>query len=195
MKTVLAFLSCSAAALAASIPAQDASTQTFATGAWRTDDTEIIFLGPPINANGGKFYVNKPTATYCPLDDCSGFEGKDTTFVIGTDSTTMSLDVSVPGGQQVYIAPDGTLSFTQAHSAYIPPGSIVTGFSRNASQETGAPFYLYSDLASWYLCPVTEGEPTTKVYQIYASDQDIVGCYDTRIRTYAPAEENVWEYT
>lgn len=31
----------------------------------------------------------------------------------------------VPGGQQAYINPDGALSYTQAHSAYIPPGSAV----------------------------------------------------------------------
>ncbi|KAI0808872.1 hypothetical protein GGR55DRAFT_189171 [Xylaria sp. FL0064] len=198
MKTILALLACSAGALAASIPAQDASSVTFITGAWRTDEKDIAFLGPPINASGGKFYVNRATSTYCPAGvsglDCSQYEGKDTTFVLGTEATTMSLDVSVPGGQQVYIAPDGSLSYTQAHSAYIPPGSIVTGFSRVPSPEPSTPFYLNSELASWYLCPITFGEPTTRTYQIFASDEYMNGCYDTRIRTYAPNPDHVWQY-
>lgn len=36
-------------------------------------------------------------------------------------------DTEVPGGQQVYVGPQGGLRFTQAHSAFIPPGSDVGG--------------------------------------------------------------------
>ncbi|KAI1292388.1 hypothetical protein F5Y03DRAFT_375970 [Xylaria venustula] len=200
MKSALAFLACTAVVLAASVPRDTAkSAATFTAGAWRTDESDIIFLGPRINASGGKFYVNRDTSTYCPTGvsglDCTHFTGTDTTFGIGADSTTMSLDVTVPGGQQVYLAPDGSLSYTQAHSAYIPPGSIVTGFSHDESTEPSTPFYLNSELSTWYLCPVTYGEPTTRTYQIFASNQDLIGCYDTRIRTYArDPDDHVWQY-
>lgn len=36
--------------------------------------------------------------------------------------------VEVPGGQQTYVASSGAVSYTQAHSAYTPPGAIIGGF-------------------------------------------------------------------
>lgn len=74
----------------------------FTAGAW-SSDINTPFYGTPINASGGKFYINRDTSTYCPTVsglDCSQYSGKDTTFVIGDGSTTISLEVSVPGGQQ-----------------------------------------------------------------------------------------------
>lgn len=41
--------------------------------------------------------------------------------------TNNRQDTEVPGGQQVYVDPNGALSFTQAHSANIPAGSAVGG--------------------------------------------------------------------
>jgi len=38
------------------------------------------------------------------------------------------LDVEVPGGQQVYVNTDGSLGYTQAHSAFIPPGALTVAF-------------------------------------------------------------------
>jgi hypothetical protein len=38
-------------------------------------------------------------------------------------------DVSVPGGQRVWATPDGTIGYTQAHSAFIPAGSIQCPFT------------------------------------------------------------------
>ncbi|KAI1424552.1 hypothetical protein F5Y12DRAFT_715126 [Xylaria sp. FL1777] len=166
MKSILALIACPIAVLAASVPRQNPPV-TFTTGAWRTDTPDIIFLGPPINASGGKFYVNRATSTYCP----SGVSGLD-----------------------FYIAPDGSLSYTQAHSAYIPAGSTVTGFHRVGSHEPSSPFYLNSAFASWYLCPVTDGEITHRTYQIFASSQSLQGCYDTRIRTYADTPDQIWQY-
>jgi hypothetical protein len=96
--------------------------------------------------------------------------------------------------QIVYIAPDGSLSYTQAHSAYIPAGSTVSGFSRQQSQAFGAPIYLYSAGRSWYLCPVTEGAPLQRTYQIFASSEAPKGCLATQVRTYTPGEGSVWQY-
>ncbi|XHF98387.1 hypothetical protein AWENTII_001940 [Aspergillus wentii] len=70
----------------------------------------------PMTASAQSFWLGGETASYCPLKTgCP--PGKETVFAPGGTG----LNVEVPGGQQVYINPDGALSFTQAHSAYIPP--------------------------------------------------------------------------
>ncbi|KAI0872984.1 hypothetical protein GGS24DRAFT_502258 [Hypoxylon argillaceum] len=200
MKSVITLITCPIAVLAASIPraAQDAPSGPFSAGAWRmplggTDD--VFFAGTAINASGGKFYINRATSTYCPEGvtglDCSVYAGSGTTLVTSNGTTTMSLDVTVPG---VYVAPDGSLSYTQAHSASMPTGSVVTGFSREQSVAFGAPTYLYSAGQNWYLCPVTEGEPREITYQIFASSAAPEGCLATAVRTYPPGAGNVWQY-
>ena len=81
-----------------------------------------------INANDNGFYINGlPTRTYCPntVNDCP--DG-NVTVLATSGSGTVSMDVQVPGGQQVYIAPDGSLNYTTANSASKPTGSIQTGF-------------------------------------------------------------------
>ncbi|TGJ82819.1 hypothetical protein E0Z10_g5941 [Xylaria hypoxylon] len=201
MKSVLALIACPVVVLAASISRriQPAPFEPFTAGAWRIpQNDDVFFVGTGINASGGKFYINRNTSTYCPDGvsglDCSLYSGSSTTFVIGNGTTTMSLDVTVPGGQQVYLAPDGALSYTQAHSASMPPGSNVTGFSREQSQAGGAPTYLYSPAQYWFLCPVTEGEPRERTYQIFAASGNLEGCYGTQIRTYTPSLGHVWQY-
>ncbi|KAI3340904.1 hypothetical protein F4824DRAFT_449926 [Ustulina deusta] len=199
MKSVLTLISCPVAVLAASISrgVQAVPAGPFTAGAWRTND-EVFFVGNAINASGGKFYINRNTSTYCPDGvsglDCSLYSGSQTIFAIGNGTTTMSLDVTVPGGQQIYIAPDGSLSYTQAHSAYIPAGSTITGFSRQQSEAFGAPINLYSTAPYWSLCPVTEGEPRERTYQIFALSDNPVDCYLTQIRTYTPGSDHVWQY-
>jgi hypothetical protein len=34
----------------------------------------------------------------------------------------------VPGGQQIYVATNGALGFTEAHSSLVPPGAYIGGF-------------------------------------------------------------------
>ncbi|KAI0405952.1 hypothetical protein F4802DRAFT_613900 [Xylaria palmicola] len=206
MKSVLALLACPIAALADSRPIAG----SFSAEAWkvRQDSDGTFFLGGPIHASGLKFYMNRNTSTYCPDGvsglDCSQYAGTGTTLAIGEGSTTMGLEVTVPGGQQgkhprfrttppppfrhpwrqhVYVAPDGALSYTQAHSASMPAGSETTGFSRERSESFGAPVYLYSAGRGWYLCPVTEGEPRERTYQVFASSEPLSDCLITQIRS------------
>lgn len=81
--------------------------------------------GLTVEASGQAFYIggNGP-ATYCPTQVepyCPNVTG---TFFAGLGA----LYVEVPGGQQVYIRENGAMAFTQAHSAYVPPGSYYGGF-------------------------------------------------------------------
>ncbi|EOD48974.1 hypothetical protein GTA08_BOTSDO10587 [Neofusicoccum parvum] len=113
-----------------------------------------------INAAGSKFWIGKETSSYCPSEvvDCAPYPGNVTVFAGG--DPTLGLSTAVPGGQQVYIAPDGSLSFTQAHSAYIPEGSVTDGFT--TSQSSG--FGILSWTNGFIACPSANG---TFPYQVY----------------------------
>jgi len=77
--------------------------------------------------------------------------------------------VEVPGGQQVYVAPDGALSYTQAHSASYPPGSQFGGFGGSGGEFI---FTGPNGTTGWIACPVdTENfsPPLENVYKIYAN--------------------------
>ncbi|GFF39875.1 hypothetical protein IFM61606_00565 [Aspergillus udagawae] len=82
-------------------------------------------LKGPLNANAGAFWIGKPTASICPengnVPDCPSV---NTTSFVAQDSK-LFLNAAVPGGQQVYISPQGQLTYTVPHSAYIPEGSLT----------------------------------------------------------------------
>ncbi|KAK7756957.1 hypothetical protein SLS62_000973 [Diatrype stigma] len=199
MKTFATLLVCPLAALGAAILPRQMSVPEgpWTAGVWRQDYTsDVFFVGDAINANGGKFWVNRETSAYCP----DGIEGLDCTQLPGTSTVftggngTLSLNVAVPGGQQVYIAPDGSLSYTEPHSASMPDGSVSTGFSRQRSESFGAPVNVFNSIMEgWVACPVTEGEPRERTYQLFAGLQK-EGCYDTAVRSYTSEGPNAWEY-
>ncbi|TGO10804.1 hypothetical protein BTUL_0125g00180 [Botrytis tulipae] len=83
-----------------------------------------------ITASGGRLYIGKKTSSYCPLEaGCPA--GTSTTFV--AVGSTLSLNTEVPGGQQVYIATDHSVSFTQAHSGNTH-GGVVSGWTYTAGE-------------------------------------------------------------
>jgi len=75
------------------------------------------------------------------------------------------LDVEVPGGQLVYVQPNGALGFTQAHSASIPTGSVTMTFT--LVQGTSFGTFGFSGLGAngFVACPTNGTFP----YQIYAN--------------------------
>ncbi|KAL1793840.1 hypothetical protein ACET3X_007261 [Alternaria dauci] len=119
----------------------------------------------PLTARGTKFYLGGgPPSSYCPAETI-GAENcppGNTTVLAGGD-VTLGLGVVVPGGQQVYVAPDGALSYTVAHSAYIPEGSHVDGFSRTAPANGNAFGYLNFD-TGFVACPAANA---TDGYQVF----------------------------
>lgn len=106
-------------------------------------------------------------------------------------------EVEVPGGQQVYVDPTGALSFTQAHSASIPAGSVVGGLV----YETGQPWSHYS-FNGWgtqglMACPTTDNR-----WQVFAALQnatvpsgDVADClgFSAIALTYS-GEIPAWQY-
>ncbi|KAI8632779.1 hypothetical protein F5Y19DRAFT_471949 [Xylariaceae sp. FL1651] len=187
MKSILALVFPCAVLGAAISPKTSAVPSTpFTAGAWKVaHGSAPSFYGTAINASGGKFYINRNASTYCPEGvtnlDCSLFNGTQTILDIGDNS-------------DIYVAPDGSLSFTQAHSAYIPENSTINGFSRKQSAAFGAPIYLYNAGKNWYLCPVTDGAPTERTYQVFLAQGSLEGCVTTEVRTYTPNAGSVWQY-
>jgi hypothetical protein len=114
----------------------------------------------PIQARGLHFWVGGEPATYCPSvvePHCP--PGKVTAFSGGG----YGLSTNVPGGQRVYVSPTGELSYTQAHSAYIPPGSFLGPFEYSP----GNPFGRYTfDGKDFIACPNSKEDPTT--WKIFA---------------------------
>ncbi|KAI1465846.1 uncharacterized protein F4812DRAFT_466267 [Daldinia caldariorum] len=198
MKAVASLLTFPLVTIVAAIaPRAEPPAGPWTAGVWKiAEGTDVFFWGTPINASGGKFWINKAASTECPGDienlDCSEYPGTETIFDGGNG--TVFLDVGVPGGQQVYIAENGALSYTIPHSGQIPDGSVATGFSRQVSNAFGAPVLLYHASGTWYICPVGEGEPKEKVYQLYVGKTDMEGCYWASVRTYQPGGGNAWEY-
>lgn len=148
---LISSLAAAAALLGASVQAQ--SDSTVLGGLMSLRSLSPIHFGQ-VNAANGKFWIWGPgPKTYCPPQAGNCPTGNDTVISLSSDTGRASLvcrsrpsdsipmglkhaDVDltqytlVPGGQDVYIAPDASLSFTEPHQEGVfPPGSILDGFS------------------------------------------------------------------
>lgn len=123
---------------------------------------------PPVSgslqANGGSFWIGKNTSSYCPdnVGDCPS--GNSTSFVSDSNGA-LSLNTEVPGGQQVFIAPNGLLSYTSPHSSYIPTGSITSGLVVDADNNLLNKYYSY------WVCSTDSAATTWQVWLEYRDDQ------------------------
>jgi hypothetical protein len=141
-----------------------------------------------LNATGNAFYVGKPTTTYCP-EGVSGLKcpvGKgETVFAGGHD--TLGLSVQVPGGQQVYVQKNGAVGYTQAHSASIPEGATVTGWTKTE----GKTFGQLSFKDGLIFCP--EGS----AYKLYAQVPGVSfasTCLGGNLLTVNGTAPGAWQY-
>lgn len=100
-------------------------------------------------------------------------------------TNAIGKDTEVPGGQEIYVAPNGALGFTQAHSASYPPGSALQTFNATIGTINGVlgQFTFEGLGATGFLaCPVNANG--TGPYQVFAdvkglSDKDVPGgCKD-----------------
>lgn len=144
----------------------------------------------PLTARGGKFYLGGPApSSYCPPQvepNCP--TGTQTLLVGGTE--TLSLDVVVPGGQQVYIGPDGAMSYTQAHSAYVPPGSIRDGWSKTEGENFGNLQWERGLIA----CPAAE---QGQGYQVFGQVEGVIfgpECLGFNSLTFNATGPGAWQY-
>ncbi|KAF2819538.1 hypothetical protein CC86DRAFT_130994 [Ophiobolus disseminans] len=147
-----------------------------------------------LTARGGKFYLGGPgPSSYCPVAQVGAACPPGNETVLAGGYKTLSLGVIVPGGQQVYVAPDGALSYTGAHSAYIPPGSIVDGFSREAPA-AGAQFGVLNFDTGFVACPAAAAD---QGYQVFGQVDGATfgdGCLGFNALAVAGDKPGAWQY-
>jgi hypothetical protein len=116
-------------------PTQTSSTPPTSTScAPFTDPTKAYTVmasspGTPIDllsieAGGLGFRLGGGTGSYCPTFVGPSCPPGNQTVFFGS-----GISVMVPGGQQQYFEPGGRVGYTQAHSLYMPTGSLPGGFS------------------------------------------------------------------
>lgn len=107
----------------------------------------------------------------------------------------------VPGGQQVYVGPQGGLRFTQAHSAFIPRGSSLGPFKYKPESDEPFGQYLFKGwgASGFMACPTKHGDR----WQVFAAIQnatvptgnvnDCLGFFAAAVTHKGPP--SAWEYT
>lgn len=106
----------------------------------------------------------------------------------------MSVQSSPLTTLPVYIAPDGALGYTTAHTDAKPEGSILTGWVREISNAGGAPITLANAGQSIMACPVADEDG---VYQIFVQVDNSVKsppCIYFQARTYTATRAVAWQY-
>lgn len=177
MKTTQ-ILSGLAATLPALIAPVAASSDSF-TGVAIRSGSPIQYAS--INANDGNFWLNKNTSTYTP----SSVSAPSNPATVFSGNQIISLDVAVPGGQQVYVATTGELAFTTAHSADLH-GGVATGFQINGNNE------LQFEAAGWMACAEDDA------YKVYwsgnATKEQQDDCLGFAFLTSATDADGAYEY-
>jgi len=186
MRSVVALL----LTLAASASARTYSLKVIAPGR-QTD-------GKTLHASGGGFFTGlKQPSTYCPsnIKEMGGCPPEKGTLVVGEmqamavrswASATLTwlypsgltpAQVQVPGGQRIYIAQDGAVSYTSAHSGSMGGDAIANGWYNKRTYFTSG---THVTVVGWkepgskkgegglLMCPVKiPGSPAK--YKLYAN--------------------------
>ncbi|KAF2115205.1 hypothetical protein BDV96DRAFT_612582 [Lophiotrema nucula] len=141
-----------------------------------------------LQARGTKFYLGGSSSSYCPPEVADACPTGNDTVLAGGD-VTLSLGVIVPGGQQIYVAADGTLSYTIPHSAYIPEGSVRDGWTKTEGENFGNLVFEGGLVA----CPTG----TNDGYQVYGQIPNVTlssDCLGFDALTVNATGPGAWEY-
>lgn len=127
-------------------------------------------------------------------------------------------DVVVPGGQSIYVAPSGALSFTTPHSGYIPAGSSQGPFEYTpgaSGNPLGTWTFSGKGASGFMACPVpatNSGSAAARraaaaappSWQVYAAQQnatvptgnvnDCLGFDALAVGLNATSSSLAWEY-
>ena len=153
-----------------------------------------IIDGKPINACGLHWQIGGKTCSYCP--DVVGSACPPGTYT--AMMTPGAMDVEVPGGQQVYLGPFWNVAYTQAHSANIPPGSVVG--SLKAYQQGGL-INLNDDAQGWVACPPRASGGGGDIWNLVAKNgtnaEGLTSCTGINLAVHELASGTIaaWQYT
>ncbi|RFU81074.1 hypothetical protein TARUN_1167 [Trichoderma arundinaceum] len=162
-----------------------------------------ILNGKVINARDRLFIIGAASpSTYCGLNDPTQCPAGDATLV---NSDMSFLASAVPGGQFIYVAPDGSIGYSSAHSALRPPGAQIGGFySHQVSFDEKGPAQVLSwrqndGKAGLWACPVSPGAPVAYQAVLKAASTRFngLGCLAVDGILIQPAGSafGAWEYT
>lgn len=150
--------------------------------------------GWPVTACGQHLWVGGETCSYCPTE-VVGEENCPPGNVTALYAPS-GLATVVPGGQQYYLDPEWFVGYTQAHSAYVPPGSTVGGF---VAFEDGGFVNVNEGALGWATCyPTASGGGGGKwtLWSRNASSAALgEGCFAVNLKV-TPAEGGAaWQYS
>lgn len=161
------------------------------------DNPSMPIHGRPVTAGGLHWMLNGETSSYCPDQVGSACPPGNTTVIVASGGRA-SMSVMVPGGQQAYLDPYWNVKYTQAHSAYIPPGSITTGFGAYLG---GGFVNLNEGSWGWVACPPRAsggGGPAWNLVAKNATNADIVkDCtpINLKVNPLPSGTVGAWQYT
>ncbi|KAF5701261.1 phytanoyl hydroxylase [Fusarium globosum] len=132
-----------------------------------------------INARNKAFIIGatKPS-TFCGLDNATECPDGTSTQV---DGNMTGLAAAVPGGQFIFVAPDGIISYPPAHSALRPPGSQMGGFQRaHVISECKMPITILmwspeNASPGLWACPTARNVPVRKEAVLKATTSTFTG--------------------
>jgi hypothetical protein len=109
--------------------------------------------------------------------------------------------VPVPGGQLIYVRKDGSIGFTQAHSAGVPEGAIIGGdftYSKTEGAQFGSLGTQAFGAKGFMACPTQD-----QGYQVFASisnatapEGDLAACLGFNALTIDETDlsRGAWQY-
>ncbi|KAK0637401.1 carbohydrate binding-domain-containing protein [Bombardia bombarda] len=155
--------------------------------------------GQPINAGFGKWLIGGTTQSYCPVEQVGAScpPGNITAIYAGAGDGA-AMDVIVPGGQQVYLDPFWSVAYTQAHSAYVPSGSIRTGLAAYAG---GGFINLNGNGWGWVACPPRASGPAGPQWGLVGRNatnaENLTGCtpVNLKVNLLPVGAVGAWQYS
>ncbi|CZT07700.1 uncharacterized protein RAG0_13055 [Rhynchosporium agropyri] len=171
------------AVLTASANAQIFTLKTYAPGS--PLDNQVI------QASGQAFYLGlaAPT-TYCPEIVEPFCPDTDETIIAGVMG---GMYVNVPGGQQIFVRVDGSIGYTQAHSASVPAGAYRGGFVNvTMTSECGPTVNVFA----W---KTPGGTSATHQIRVRTPELDVTDCVELEgllpVILTEPIQFGAWQYT
>ncbi|CZT43367.1 uncharacterized protein RSE6_03396 [Rhynchosporium secalis] len=188
------------AVLTASANAQIFTLKTYAPGS--PLDNQVI------QASGQAFYLGlaAPT-TYCPEIVEPFCPDTDETIIAGVMG---GMYVNVPGGQQIFVRVDGSIGYTQAHSASVSAGAYRGGFVNvTITSECGPTVNVFAwktpggTSEGVLACPdIPEymvNTPATHQIRVRTPELDVTDCVELEgllpVILTEPIQFGAWQYT
>jgi hypothetical protein len=156
-----------------------------------------IIHGKPVTAGGLHWSLDGETSSYCPSQVGDACPPGDTT-VISAFGGSAAMSVMVPGGQQAYLDPYWNMAYTQAHSAYVPPGSIRSGFG---AYQGGGFVNLNGNGWGWVACPPRASGGGGTAWNLVGKNETnagtLEGCHpiNLKINSQPSGTYGAWQYT